>query len=142
MFEFRVADLAVETGPLLASKAGAFATAFEYTDEQATTPTAASRHRGRETSISRHSDRVSASPIKQKMATGYAVSPEPPALFVRAMYDYDADQAQATRHRFYDMAAAEKAMVVGFHFTFPSIGHVEKDGSKYRLVPIAWNPVI
>jgi hypothetical protein len=24
----------------------------------------------------------------------------------------------------------------------PSIGHVEKDGPKYRLVPIAWNPVI
>jgi hypothetical protein len=35
-----------------------------------------------------------------------------------------------------------KALVVGFHFTFPSIGHVEKDGAKYRLVPIAWNPVI
>ena len=28
------------------------------------------------------------------------------------------------------------------HFTFPSIGHVEKDGTKYRLVPVAWNPVI
>jgi len=33
-------------------------------------------------------------------------------------------------------------MVVGFHFTFPSIGHVEKAGAKYRLIPIAWNPVI
>ena len=50
--------------------------------------------------------------------------------------------ARATRHEFYDMASAEKAMVVGFHFTFPSIGHVEKDGTKYRLVPIAWNPLI
>lgn len=50
--------------------------------------------------------------------------------------------SQVTRHKFYDMAAAEKAMVVGFHFTFPSIGHVEKDGAKYRLIPIAWNPVI
>jgi hypothetical protein len=50
--------------------------------------------------------------------------------------------AQTTRHKFYDMAAAEKAMVVGFHFTFPSIGHVEKNGSKYRLVAIAWNAVI
>ena len=26
--------------------------------------------------------------------------------------------------------------MVGFHFTFPSIGHVEKDGSKYRLIPV------
>ena len=50
--------------------------------------------------------------------------------------------AQATRHKFYDMAAAEKATVVGFHFTFPCIGHVEKDGTKYRLIPSAWNPVI
>ncbi len=28
-------------------------------------------------------------------------------------------------------------MVAGFHFTFPLIGHVEKDGAKYRLLPIA-----
>jgi glyoxylase-like metal-dependent hydrolase (beta-lactamase superfamily II) len=70
-----------------------------------------------------------------------------PELFLRnpdwhVAYDVDPAQAQATRHKFYDMAAAEKALVVGFHFTFPSIGHVEKDGTKYRLVPIAWNPVI
>src|SRR5258708_3375099 len=70
-----------------------------------------------------------------------------PEFFLRnpdwhVMYDVDPAQAQATRHKFYDMASAEKAMVVGFHFTFPSIGHVEKDGGKYRLIPIAWNPVI
>ena len=39
-------------------------------------------------------------------------------------------------------AAGGVALVVGFHFTFPSIGYVEKDGTGYRLVPIAWNPVI
>ena len=54
----------------------------------------------------------------------------------------DGDLAQQTRHKFYDMAAAEKATVVGFHFTFPSIGHVEKDGAGYRLIPSAWNPTI
>ena len=58
------------------------------------------------------------------------------------VYDANSEQAQATRHKFYDMAAAEKATVVGFHFTFPSIGHVEKDGTKYRLIPSAWNPQI
>jgi glyoxylase-like metal-dependent hydrolase (beta-lactamase superfamily II) len=57
-------------------------------------------------------------------------------------YDTDGDLAQTTRHKFYDMAAAEKATVVGFHFTFPCVGHVEKDGTKYRLIPSAWNPVI
>ena len=70
-----------------------------------------------------------------------------PEFFLRnpdwhVAYDVDGDLAQATRHKFYDMAAAEKATVVGFHFTFPCIGHVEKDGTKYRLIPSAWNPVI
>jgi glyoxylase-like metal-dependent hydrolase (beta-lactamase superfamily II) len=70
-----------------------------------------------------------------------------PEFFVRnpdwhVAYDYDPALAQETRHKFYDMAAAEKATVVGFHFTFPSVGHVEKDGNGYRLIPAAWNPVI
>src|ERR1700710_546524 len=70
-----------------------------------------------------------------------------PEFFLRnpdwhVAYDVDGELAQKTRHKFYDMASAEKATVVGFHFTFPSIGHVEKDGTKYRLVPVAWNPVI
>jgi glyoxylase-like metal-dependent hydrolase (beta-lactamase superfamily II) len=70
-----------------------------------------------------------------------------PEFFVRnpdwhVAYDYDPALAQETRHKFYDMVAAEKATVVGFHFTFPSVGHVEKDGNGYRLIPAAWNPVI
>jgi glyoxylase-like metal-dependent hydrolase (beta-lactamase superfamily II) len=70
-----------------------------------------------------------------------------PEFFLRnpdwhVAYDVEPEVAQATRHKFYDMASAEKATVVGFHFTFPCIGHVEKDGAKYRLVPAAWNPVI
>jgi len=70
-----------------------------------------------------------------------------PELFLRnpdwhVAFDVDPMAAQTTRHKFYDMAAAEKATVVGFHFTFPSIGYVEKDGPKYRLIPAPWNPVI
>ena len=70
-----------------------------------------------------------------------------PEFFLRnpdwhVAFDVDPVQAAETRHKFYDMAAAEKALVVGFHFTFPSQGYVEKDGAKYRLVPIAWNPVL
>jgi glyoxylase-like metal-dependent hydrolase (beta-lactamase superfamily II) len=70
-----------------------------------------------------------------------------PELFLRnpdwhVVFDVDPAKAQETRHKFYDMAAAEKATVVGFHFTFPSVGHVEKDGAKYRLIPSAWNPTI
>jgi glyoxylase-like metal-dependent hydrolase (beta-lactamase superfamily II) len=67
-----------------------------------------------------------------------------PEFFLRnpdwhVMYDIDPVKAAATRHKFYDMAATEKALIAGFHFAFPSLGHVEKDGAGYRLVPIAWS---
>ncbi len=70
-----------------------------------------------------------------------------PELFLRnpdwhVAFDVDPALAQETRHKFLDMASAEKATVVGFHFTFPSIGHVEKDGTKYRLIPSLWNPLL
>jgi hypothetical protein len=40
------------------------------------------------------------------------------------------------------MAAAEKMPVIGFHFSFPSVGHVEKNGADYRLVPVSWSAVL
>jgi glyoxylase-like metal-dependent hydrolase (beta-lactamase superfamily II) len=69
-----------------------------------------------------------------------------PELFLRnpdwhVAFDIDPNKAVATRRKFYDMAAAEKALIAGFHFAFPSLGHVEKDGAGYRLVPIAWKAV-
>ncbi len=62
-----------------------------------------------------------------------------PALFVtnpgwHAMYDQDAKQAEETRRKTYDMVAAEKMRVQGFHFPFPSLGRIEKAGDGYRLV--------
>jgi glyoxylase-like metal-dependent hydrolase (beta-lactamase superfamily II) len=70
-----------------------------------------------------------------------------PQFFLRnpdwhVAYDADPDQAQKTRHKFYDMAAAEKALIAGFHFSFPNAGHVEKDGAGYRLVPVAWSAAL
>jgi glyoxylase-like metal-dependent hydrolase (beta-lactamase superfamily II) len=70
-----------------------------------------------------------------------------PALFLRnpdwhVVFDNDPELAQATRHKFYDMASADKTAVAGYHFSFPSLGHVEKDGAGYRLIPAAWNPAI
>jgi glyoxylase-like metal-dependent hydrolase (beta-lactamase superfamily II) len=66
-----------------------------------------------------------------------------PEFFLRnpdwhVAFDIDPVQAAATRRKFYDMAAAEKALIAGFHFSFPSLGYVEKDGTGYRLVPVAW----
>ncbi len=61
-----------------------------------------------------------------------------PELFVRnpdwqVMFDNDPDKAAQTRRKFYDMAAAEKALISGFHFPFPSLGYIEKAGTGYRL---------
>jgi glyoxylase-like metal-dependent hydrolase (beta-lactamase superfamily II) len=66
-----------------------------------------------------------------------------PALFARnptwhAAFDQDGAQAEATRLKVYRMLVAEKMAVQGFHYPFPALGHVEKDGrGGYRLVPVA-----
>jgi glyoxylase-like metal-dependent hydrolase (beta-lactamase superfamily II) len=68
-----------------------------------------------------------------------------PSFFLRnpdwqVVFDNDPNLAVTTRHKIYDMAAAEKMVVVGYHFLYPCVGHVEKDGKGYRLVPVAWDP--
>ena len=70
-----------------------------------------------------------------------------PDLFLRnpdwqVMFDSEPEKAVKTRRRIYDMAATEKMFIAGYHFPFPGLGYVEKDGSGYRLVPAAWNPTI
>jgi glyoxylase-like metal-dependent hydrolase (beta-lactamase superfamily II) len=56
--------------------------------------------------------------------------------------DQDPGMAEATRRKVYDMIVAEKLMVQGFHAPFPGIGHLEKAGNGYRLVPAPWNPSV
>ena len=58
------------------------------------------------------------------------------------VFDTDKAMAVATRKRLYDMAAAEKMIVQGYHFPFPAMAYVEKSGSGYRLVPVPWSPTI
>lgn len=71
-----------------------------------------------------------------------------PALFLRnpgwhVMYDMDPQKAEATRRAFFDRAAADKTLIAGFHYPFPSLGYVEKDGaSNFRLVPAPWKTSI
>jgi glyoxylase-like metal-dependent hydrolase (beta-lactamase superfamily II) len=58
------------------------------------------------------------------------------------MFDADKAQAVQTRRKIYDMAATDKILVQGFHFTFPGIAYIEKVGNGYRAVPAPWNPGI
>jgi glyoxylase-like metal-dependent hydrolase (beta-lactamase superfamily II) len=56
-----------------------------------------------------------------------------------AFFDQDGDLAEKTRRRVYDMIVAEKLQVQGFHYPFPGIGNIVKDGDGYRVVPAPWN---
>jgi glyoxylase-like metal-dependent hydrolase (beta-lactamase superfamily II) len=53
-------------------------------------------------------------------------------------FNFDADPAMAseTRKRVLDMAAQDKLMLIGYHFGFPGIGNVAKEGDAYRFAPI------
>ncbi len=70
-----------------------------------------------------------------------------PYLFARnpgwhAFYDQDPVAAEAMRRKIYDMLVAERMMVQGFHYPFPSLAHVEKTSQGYREIPVPWNPAI
>ena len=70
-----------------------------------------------------------------------------PALFARnpgwhAFFDQDPNMAESTRRKVYDMLAADKLMVQGFHYPFPSVAYIEKTGNAYREIPVPWNPII
>ena len=70
-----------------------------------------------------------------------------PFLFARnphwhAAVDQDGPKAEETRRRVYDMLVADKMSVQGFHYPFPGLAHVEKDGNGYRVIPAIWSPNI
>lgn len=70
-----------------------------------------------------------------------------PDLFARnpgwqASFDQDGPQAEKTRRKVYDMLAADRMRVQGFHYPFPGLANVEKDGDGYRWIPAPWNPSI
>jgi glyoxylase-like metal-dependent hydrolase (beta-lactamase superfamily II) len=56
--------------------------------------------------------------------------------------DMDGSVAEQSRRKLYDMAAADKIPIQGYHFPFPAIGYVEKDGNGYRLTPVFWNTAL
>jgi len=53
-------------------------------------------------------------------------------------FDADGDQTVATRKRLLDMAAEDGIAILGYHFPFPGVGHVQRDGDRYRFIPALW----
>lgn len=52
--------------------------------------------------------------------------------------DRDKDKALASRRRIFDMAAADRIPVLGFHFPFPGLGRMLKTDTGYAWVPANW----
>jgi len=52
--------------------------------------------------------------------------------------DMDPEATVSTRKRLMDMAATDKMAVLGYHFPFPGVGNVVKDGAAYRFIPALW----
>ncbi len=50
-------------------------------------------------------------------------------------FDFAPEHAMATKRKILDRAAAEKAMVFGFHFPFPGLGHVIGKGKGWEWQP-------
>jgi hypothetical protein len=53
-------------------------------------------------------------------------------------FDLDVPMATKARIAFLDRAAADKALVGGYHLPFPGFGQVVRDGSAYRWLPADW----
>jgi glyoxylase-like metal-dependent hydrolase (beta-lactamase superfamily II) len=50
--------------------------------------------------------------------------------------DTDPKQGVSSRLRVFDMVAGRKIPIVAYHFPWPGVGHVAKNGDSYRYVPI------
>ena len=64
-----------------------------------------------------------------------------PQLIVRnpgwhTIFDSDAALAEATRRKFFDRVIAEKGMIAGYHFGFPNVGTLSKDGNGYAFAAV------
>jgi glyoxylase-like metal-dependent hydrolase (beta-lactamase superfamily II) len=53
-------------------------------------------------------------------------------------FDSDGEQTVATRKRLLDMCAEDRIAILGYHFPFPGVGHVQRDSDTYRFVPALW----
>jgi glyoxylase-like metal-dependent hydrolase (beta-lactamase superfamily II) len=53
-------------------------------------------------------------------------------------FDFDGAAGAATRRRVLDRVATDRTRVTGFHFPFPALGYIARDGQGFRYVPADW----
>jgi glyoxylase-like metal-dependent hydrolase (beta-lactamase superfamily II) len=56
----------------------------------------------------------------------------------QAIWDHDREQGARTRARLLDQMATERFLVAGYHYPFPGIGRVVRDGGGYYWLPADW----
>jgi len=57
-------------------------------------------------------------------------------------FDTDGKQAVASRLRVFDMLAKERMPFITYHFPWPGLGHLAKNGDAYRYVPATLQTVL
>ncbi|RVT95969.1 MBL fold metallo-hydrolase [Rhodovarius crocodyli] len=58
------------------------------------------------------------------------------------VFDFDGNQAAATRRRVLDMVATDRIRVTGYHFPFPANGYVARQGQGFVFVPAEWSSAV
>ena len=53
-------------------------------------------------------------------------------------FDSDGAQTVETRLRLLDWTATDRVAVLGYHFPFPGVGHVLREGDGWRFLPALW----
>lgn len=57
-------------------------------------------------------------------------------------FDTDPKQGVATRIRMFEMLAAQKTMILAYHFPWPGIGHIAKRGDGFHYTPAPLQTVL
>ncbi|HEY2701353.1 MAG TPA: MBL fold metallo-hydrolase [Pseudonocardiaceae bacterium] len=55
-------------------------------------------------------------------------------------FDFDRSAATGQRKRIYDLAYRNRYAVFGYHFPFPGLGHLRRDGDGYGWLPVPIEP--
>lgn len=53
-------------------------------------------------------------------------------------WDHDPDKGAKTRRMLLDRAVSDRLLIAGYHYPFPGVGHVVKEGTGYRWLPADW----
>jgi glyoxylase-like metal-dependent hydrolase (beta-lactamase superfamily II) len=78
---------------------------------------------------------------KQLLITGDAI----PSILIafdrpewQIKWDHDPAKGAQTRRALLDRAAQDRLLVVGYHYPFPGVGHIAKEGTGFRWLPAEW----